>query len=36
VETTQNYLCFGLCPSSGVLETIKHNITETGFVSFLK
>jgi hypothetical protein len=26
---TQNYLGFGLCPSSGILETRKQNVTET-------
>jgi hypothetical protein len=23
---SQNYWVFGLCPSSGLLETIKHNV----------
>jgi hypothetical protein len=27
---------FGLCPSSGILETIKHNVSETTSVSFLR
>jgi hypothetical protein len=29
---TQNYWVFGLCPSSGILGTRKHNISETGSV----
>jgi hypothetical protein len=33
VHNTQNYWVFGLCPSSGILETRKHNISETGYVS---
>jgi hypothetical protein len=32
----QNYWGFGLCSSAGVLETRKHNISETGSVSGLK
>jgi hypothetical protein len=32
----QNYWVFGLCPSSGILETRKHNVSETGSVSVLK
>jgi hypothetical protein len=32
----QNYWVFGLCPSSGILETRKHNVLETGFVSVLR
>jgi hypothetical protein len=38
-ETTtdiQNYGVFGLCPSSGILETRTPNISETGSVSILK
>jgi hypothetical protein len=27
---------FGLCPSSGILETRKHNVSETGTVSVLR
>jgi hypothetical protein len=27
---SQNYWVFGLRPSSGILETIKHNVSETG------
>jgi hypothetical protein len=30
VYHTQNYWVFGLCPSSGILETRKHNVSETG------
>jgi hypothetical protein len=36
VCNTQHYWVFGLCPSSGVLETIKHNVSETGSVSVFK
>jgi hypothetical protein len=35
VCNTQNYLVFGRCLSSGVIETRKHNISETGSVSVL-
>jgi hypothetical protein len=27
---TQNYWVFGLFPSSGILETRKHDVSETG------
>jgi hypothetical protein len=30
---TQKYWVFGLCPSSGILETRKHNVLETDIVS---
>jgi hypothetical protein len=30
VCTTQNYWVFGLFPSSGILETRKHDVSETG------
>jgi hypothetical protein len=30
MEPTQNYWVSGLCPSSGILETTKHNVSETG------
>jgi hypothetical protein len=30
VYNTQNYWVFGLRPSSGILETRKHNVLETG------
>jgi hypothetical protein len=33
---TQNYWVFGLCPSPGILETRKHNVSETGSVSVLR
>jgi hypothetical protein len=36
VYNTQNYCVFGLHPSSGILETRKHNVSETGSVSILK
>jgi hypothetical protein len=29
-------IAFGLCPSSGILETRKHNVSETGSVSVLR
>jgi hypothetical protein len=32
----QNYWVFGLRPSSGILETRKHNVSETGSVSVLR
>jgi hypothetical protein len=32
----QNYWVFGHCPSSGILETRKHNVSETASVSVLK
>jgi hypothetical protein len=33
---TQSYWIFGIFPSSGVLETIKLDVSETGSVSVLK
>jgi hypothetical protein len=33
---TQNYWIFGLRSSSGILETRKHNVSETGSVSILR
>jgi hypothetical protein len=36
VYNTQNYLVFGLCPSSGILENRKHDVSETGCVSVLR
>jgi hypothetical protein len=35
VYNTQHYWVFRLCPSSDILRTRDHNITETGFVSIL-
>jgi hypothetical protein len=32
---TQNYWVSGLCPLSGILNTRKHNVSETGPVSVL-
>jgi hypothetical protein len=32
----QNYWGFRLCPLSGILETRKHNVLETGSVSVLR
>jgi hypothetical protein len=32
----QNYWVFGLRPASGILETRKHNVSETGSVSILR
>jgi hypothetical protein len=31
-----NYWVFGLCPSAGILETRKNNVSQTGSVSFLR
>jgi hypothetical protein len=36
VYNTQNYWVFGLLPSSGILENIKHDVSETGSVSVLR
>jgi hypothetical protein len=36
VYHTQNYLVFGLFPSSGILGTRKHDVSETGSVSVLR
>jgi hypothetical protein len=39
VYNTQNHCFFwggGFCPSSGILETRKHNVSETGSVSVLR
>jgi hypothetical protein len=36
VYNIQNYLVFWLCPSSGILETGKRNVSETGSVSIPK
>jgi hypothetical protein len=33
---TQNYWVLGLCPSSGILETRKHNFSEIGSASVLR
>jgi hypothetical protein len=33
---TQNYWVLGLCPSPGILETRKHNVSENGSVSVLR
>jgi hypothetical protein len=32
----QNYWVFGLSPSSGILKTIKHNVSEIGYVFALR
>jgi hypothetical protein len=34
--SVQNFWVIGLCPSSGVLETIKHKVSETGFFPILR
>jgi hypothetical protein len=34
--STQNYWGFGLRLSSGILESRKHNVSETGSVSVLR
>jgi hypothetical protein len=36
VYHTQNYWVFELFSSSGILETRKHNVSETGSVSVLR
>jgi hypothetical protein len=37
VYNTQNSSVFKLCPSSGILETSKHNVSETiGFCPQVK
>jgi hypothetical protein len=36
VYNIQNYWVSGLCPSSGILNTRKHNVSETGSVSIMK
>jgi hypothetical protein len=36
VYNTENYCVLGLCPSSGILEARKHNVSETGSVSVLR
>jgi hypothetical protein len=36
VYDTENYWVSGLCPSSGIVETRKHNVSETGSVSVLR
>jgi hypothetical protein len=33
VHKTQNYCVSGLCPSSGILNARKHNVSEIGPVS---
>jgi hypothetical protein len=33
VYNTQNYWVFGLCSTSGILKTTKHNVSETDPVS---
>jgi hypothetical protein len=32
VYNSQNYWVFGLFPSSGILDTRKHDVSETGSV----
>jgi hypothetical protein len=36
VYNTQNYWVLGLCPPSDILETRKHNVSETGSVSVFR
>jgi hypothetical protein len=36
VYITQNYLGFGLFPSSGILDTRKDDVSETRYVSVLR
>jgi hypothetical protein len=33
---SQHYWVLGLCPSSGILETGKHKVSETGSFSVLR
>jgi hypothetical protein len=35
-QSFQNYWVFGLFPSSGILESRKHNVLETGSISILR
>jgi hypothetical protein len=35
-QHVHNYWVFGLFPSSGILENIKHDVSETGYVSVLR
>jgi hypothetical protein len=35
ITDCQNYWVFGLCPPSGIVETRKRNVSETGSVSVL-
>jgi hypothetical protein len=36
VYNTQKYWVPGLCPSSGILNTRKHNVSENGYLSILR
>jgi hypothetical protein len=36
VYNAQNYWVFGLCPSPGILEIRKHNVSGTESVSVLR
>jgi hypothetical protein len=36
MNNTQNYWVFGLCPTSGILKTRKHNVSETETISVLR
>jgi hypothetical protein len=33
---TRNHWVSGHCPTSGIINTGKHNVSETGFVSALR
>jgi hypothetical protein len=35
-KNTQNHWIYGLCPLSGILNTIKCNVLEIGSVSILR
>jgi hypothetical protein len=35
-RSNQNYWGFGLFPSSGILKTREHNVSEIGYVSILR
>jgi hypothetical protein len=36
LKNAQKYWVFGLGPSTSILETRKHNVSETGSVSILR
>jgi hypothetical protein len=36
ISLSENYWVSGLCPLSGILNTIKHNVSETGSASVLR
>jgi hypothetical protein len=36
IYNTPEYWVSGICPLSGILNTGKHNVSETGSVSFIR